>query len=176
MLSLFMMRTLLLDVNYFPVKIISWQKAITLLVTNRAEMIDEYSDKIIRSVSLSLKLPKILRLYQTHKLSYSVRFTRLNVFHRDNFQCQYCSIRLPACELTFDHVVPVSKEGETTWENVVTCCKPCNTKKGPKTLQESRMKLLKTPRKPSWSIELCLRLKEDDPLEWWDFFPKKLAS
>ncbi len=169
------MRTLLLDVNYLPVKIVSWQKAITLLVTGRAEMVDEYSDKIIRSVSLSLKLPKILRLYQTHKLSYSVRFTRLNVFYRDSFECQYCSMRLPPGELTFDHVVPVSREGKTCWENVVTCCKPCNSKKGSKTPSEAHMKLRKPPRKPNWSPELCLRLKEDDPTEWWDFFPKKQA-
>lgn len=169
------MRTLLLDCNYFPVKIISWQKAMILFLTQRAEVVDEYDDLIIRSVSSSFKLPKILRLFQTHKLSETVKFTRMNVFYRDQFQCQYCSTRLPASELTFDHVVPVCKNGQTNWENVVTCCRPCNTKKGSKTIREAGMVLLRKPKKPRWSPELCLRLIEGDPVEWWDFFPQKAA-
>jgi 5-methylcytosine-specific restriction endonuclease McrA len=170
------MRTLLLDCNYFPVKIISWQKAMILYLTERAEVVDHYEDKLIRTVSLSYKLPKVLQLFQTHKLSQNVKFTRMNVFYRDQFQCQYCSTRLPANELTFDHVVPVSQSGGTNWDNVVTCCKPCNTHKGSKTLKAANMKLLKTPKKPRWSPELCLRLLEGDPVEWWNFFPNKLAS
>lgn len=170
------MRTLLLDCNYFPVKIISWQKAMILFLTNRAEIVDHYEDKLIRSVRSSYKLPKILRLFQTHKISQNVKFTRMNVFHRDHFQCQYCEIRLPPHELTFDHVIPVCQNGKTSWENVVTCCKECNTKKGSKSLKEARMKLLKAPKKPRWSPELCLRLLDNDPIEWWNFFPEKLAS
>ena len=100
------MRTLLLDCNYFPVKIISWQKAMILFLTERAEVVDAYEDKVIRSVSSSFKLPKVLRLFQTHKLSQNVKFTRMNVFFRDFFQCQYCSVKLPASELTFDHIIP----------------------------------------------------------------------
>lgn len=170
------MRTLLLDCNYFPVKIISWQKAMILLLSQRAEVIDEYQDKLIRTVSTSYKLPKVLRLFQKHQLSLNVKFTRMNVFFRDSFQCQYCSIKLPVAELTFDHVIPVSQNGGTNWENVVTCCRPCNFKKGSKTLKSSGLILLRVPRKPRWSPELCLRLCADDPIEWWDFFPKKLAS
>lgn len=171
------MRTLLLDCNYFPVKIISWQKAMILYLSERAEVVDHYEDKLIRTVSLSFKLPKVLRLFQTHKLSQTVKFTRMNVFYRDQFQCQYCSMKLSAGELTFDHVIPVSQNGGTNWENVVTCCKPCNTAKGSKTLQQAGMKLLKRPKKPRWSPELCLRLLEDDPVEWWNFFPtQKIAS
>jgi len=170
------MRTLLLDCNYFPVKIVSWQKAMVLYLTQRAEVVDHYEDKLIRTVSTSYKLPKVLRLFQTHKLTLNVKFTRMNVFYRDQFQCQYCSLRLSANELTFDHVVPVSKNGGTNWENVVTCCKACNTAKGSKTLKASGLKLLKAPKKPRWSPELCLRLLEDDPVEWWNFFPTKIAS
>lgn len=170
------MRTLLLDCNYFPVKIICWQKAMILLLSQRAEVIDEYQDKLIRTVSTSYKLPKVLRLFQRHQLSLNVKFTRMNVFFRDQFQCQYCSIKLPVSELTFDHVIPVSQNGGTNWENVVTCCKPCNFKKGSKTLKAAGLILLRPPRKPRWSPELCLRLCADDPIEWWDFFPKKLAS
>lgn len=170
------MRTLLLDCNYFPVKIIHWQKAMILYLTGRAEVVDEYDNKLIRTVSTSYKLPKILRLFQNHKISLNVKFTRMNVFFRDQFQCQYCSIKLPVHELTFDHVVPVSQQGATSWENVVTCCKECNGKKGSKSLKSSGLVLKKIPKKPRWSPELCLRLTDDDPLEWWNFFPEKLAS
>jgi len=170
------MRTLLLDCNYFPVKIISWQKAMILFLTERAEVVDEYDDKLIRTVSTSFKLPKVLRLFQTHKITQNVKFTRMNVFYRDQFKCQYCSIQLPANELTFDHVIPVSQLGATSWENVVTCCKGCNTRKGSKTIKAAGMQLLKKPKKPRWSPELCLRLLDGDPLEWWNFFPNKIAS
>ena len=170
------MRTLLLDCNYFPVKIISWQKAMILYLTDRAEVVDEYEDTLVRTVSTSYKLPKVLRLFQIHKLSRNVKFTRMNVFFRDQFKCQYCEISLAASELTLDHVIPVSKNGATNWENIVTCCRPCNFKKGPKTLANANMKLLKIPKKPRWSPELCLRPLKDDPVEWWNFFPQKLAS
>ena len=172
------MRTLLLDCNYFPVKIINWQKAMILLVTGRAEVVDEYDDKLIRSVSVTYKLPKVLRLFQMHKITLNVKFTRMNVFFRDQFQCQYCSINLPAHELTFDHIIPVSKQGPTSWENVVTCCKTCNGKKGSKSLKSCGMNLLRPAKKPRWSPELCLKLCDDDPSDWWNFFPKpkRLAS
>ena len=170
------MRTLLLDCNYFPVKIISWQKAMILFLTERAEVVEEYEDKLIRTVKTAFKLPKVLRLFQTHKLTQNVKFTRMNVFCRDKFQCQYCFIKLPASELTFDHVIPVSKNGVTSWDNVVSSCKSCNTKKGSKTLKESGMQLLKIPKKPRWSPELCLRTLDNDPIEWQNFFPSKIAS
>jgi len=169
------MRTLLLDCNYFPVKIIHWQKAMTLLIANRAEVIDEYHDRIIRSVSLSFKLPKILRLFSNHRLSFNVKFTRMNVFYRDNYQCQYCAIKLPVQELTFDHVIPVSRGGATSWDNVVTCCRKCNSKKGPLLPKEAKMTLLKKPKRPNWSPELCLRLSESDPEEWMPFLRSEAA-
>lgn len=170
------MRTLLLDCNYFPVKIINWQKAMVLLVTSRAEVVDEYADRQIRSVSKSFKLPKVLRLYGSHRLSFHVKFTRMNVFYRDRFSCQYCHLQLPATDLTFDHVIPVSKGGKTSWDNVVSCCRECNSKKGSLTLLEAGFKLTKKPRRPKWTPELCLRLKDDDPVEWLNFFPKGLAA
>ena len=165
------MRTLLLDCNYFPVKIISWQKAMIIYLADRAEVVDEYSNFPIRTISKTFRLPKILRLYKTHKLSRTVKFSRVNVFFRDQFECQYCFIKLPANELTFDHIIPVSQNGSTTWENVVTCCKTCNSAKGSKSLKEAGLKLLRKPKKPHWSPEMCLRLKQDDPVEWLDFFP-----
>lgn len=171
------MRTLLLDSTYFPIKVISWQKAIILIVTGRAEVVDEYNDITIRSVSLSIQLPKVLRLFGRHQNIQTVKFSRENVFFRDKYQCQYCLARPHPTDLTFDHVVPLSRNGTTCWENIVTCCKSCNSKKGARTPSEANMKLNKIPRRPNWTPELCLRLKEDDPEEWWEFIPRsKLAS
>lgn len=165
------MRTLLLDSTFFPVRVVGWQKAMILLLSGRAEVVDEYSEIPIRSISQSFNLPKVLRLFNRHKSEKKVRFTRQNVFWRDAWTCQYCAVRFPAKELTFDHVIPRAKNGETSWENVVTACRACNIKKAAKTLQEANMKLIKPAQKPRWTPVICLRLKEDDPEEWTQWFP-----
>ncbi len=165
------MRTLILDSTYFPVKIVGWQKAMILLLTGRAEVVTEYENLKVRSVTQSYNLPKILRLIARHRGEKTVRFGRLNVYLRDNFQCQYCSEQFPPNLLTFDHVIPVSRQGRTTWENVVTCCSDCNRKKGNKLPQEAGMRLLRSPKRPNWSPELCLRIKDDDPVEWLQWIP-----
>lgn len=170
------MRTLLIDCNYFPVKIISWQKAISLLVAQKAQSVEDYSDITIRSTSKKINLPKILRLESHHRVTFKVKFTRLNVFLRDDFSCQYCGRRQDQKELTFDHVIPVSKNGPTTWENVVTSCKLCNSKKGPKLLEDTNLKLMTPPKKPRWSPELCFNLGPNDPDEWYEFLKIKKRS
>jgi len=165
------MRTLLLDNTYFPVKIVSWQKAMILLLTGRAEVVLDYSDRTIRSVDDVFTLPMILKLNRRHHGDKIVRFSRMNVFLRDKCRCQYCADYFSPKELTFDHVLPQSKGGATSWENIVTCCQVCNTRKGARTPREAKMRLLKSPRRPNWSAKLCLRLKEDDPIEWYDWIP-----
>ncbi|OUR97326.1 hypothetical protein A9Q84_13460 [Halobacteriovorax marinus] len=165
------MRTLLLDSTFFPVRIISWQKAMILLLTGRAEVVTEYDDKLIRSTTKSFMLPKILRLYNRHHNQRLVKFTRLNVYLRDDYTCQYCEIEFRFGELTFDHVNPVSKGGQTSWKNIVTCCKKCNSKKGAQTLKECGLRLKKVPEKPRWSATMCLRIKENDPQEWFQWLP-----
>ena len=170
------MRTLVLDSTYFPVRIVNWQKAMILLFTGRAEMVTDYPDRKIMGVSNSFSLPKILRLYNRHKSDKKVRFSRHNVFWRDSFQCQYCSKRYKASTLTIDHVLPQSRGGKTTWENVVSACSPCNTKKGNKLPHEANMKLLVKPSESKWSPQVCLRLKKDDPQEWYQWFSLKVLS
>ena len=165
------MRTLLLDSTFFPVRIISWQKAMILLLTGRAEVVTEYDDKLIRSTSKSFSLPKILRLYNKHHKRRQVKFSRINVFLRDNYTCQYCYKHFKFSELTFDHVHPISKGGETSWKNIVTCCKKCNSQKGSKLLKETSFKLLNPPKVPIWSASMCLRIKENDPIEWFHWMP-----
>lgn len=163
------MKTLLVDCNYFPVKVISWQKAITLLYQGKAQSLVDYSDLRIHSQTISLALPKILRLNGKHRLLFNIKFTRENVFYRDNYTCQYCGERLKENQLTFDHVIPASKGGPTTWQNVVTACKPCNFKKGPLLLEQTNLTLLKKPIIPKWSPELVIKLHDDDPHEWFEF-------
>jgi 5-methylcytosine-specific restriction endonuclease McrA len=168
-----MMRTLVLDSTYFPVRIVTWQKAMILLFTGRAEMVTEYSDKKIQGVGSCFSLPKILRLYARHKSDRKVRFSRHNIFWRDSNTCQYCHhIFLPS-KLTLDHVLPQSRGGKTSWENVVSACAPCNTKKSNKLPHEANMKLKKKPIRPKWSPQLYLRLKKDDPQEWYQWFSFK---
>src|SRR5690606_22292570 len=124
----------------------------------------------------SFSLPMILKLNRRHQGDLTVRFSRMNVFLRDKGRCQYCAEYFPAKDLTFGHVIPQSKGGKTTWDNIVTCCTPCNTRKGARTPREAKMRLLKSPRRPSWSARLCLKLKEDDPIEWYEWIPGPSAQ
>ena len=116
------MRTLLLDSSFSPVEVIDWKRAIILLLTGRAEALDCYDDISIRSPKLSLQLPKTLRLYNLHRSARTVKFSRFNIIFRDNFECQYCGQNGSIKDLTIDHVIPVSRGGRNTWENVVTAC------------------------------------------------------
>ena len=164
------MRTLVLDSTYFPVRIVSWQRAMILFLSGRAEVVTEYTERQIQGVTKTFALPNILKLHGRHISNRNVRFSRHNIFWRDNFQCQYCKkTELPA-SLTLDHVLPQSRGGKTNWENIVSCCSPCNTKKGNRLPHEARMKLLKRPKAPKWTPQLYLRLKEDDPKEWGQWF------
>ena len=171
------MRTLLLDSSYYPVEVINWKRAIILLISGRAETVTDYTKTVIRSAHDTFKLPKILRLYSLHKARKSIKFCRFNVLYRDNFECQYCHKKFTPKELTLDHVIPTSRGGKNTWDNVVAACSRCNGKKGSKLLHEAGLKLTKKPKKPSWSPQIVLKLKSDDPTEWSDWFrSKKVAA
>ncbi len=165
------MRTLLLDNGYFPVQIIGWQKAMILWLTGRAEVIESYQDQKIRSPSSIFPLPKILRLFARHRVISYIKFSRFNVFLRDECTCQYCGHKKDMKNLTFDHVVPQSRGGQTSWANIVTACADCNSRKGNKLLNEAGMRLLKKPGPPAWNAKVCLKLKESDPMEWTFWFP-----
>ena len=168
------MRTLLLDSSFSPVEVIDWKRAIILLLTGRAEAIDNYDDINIRSPNESFRLPKTLRLFNIHRSSRTVKFSRFNILFRDHFECQYCGKHGNAKELTIDHVIPVSRGGDNSWENVVTACGPCNSKKGNKLLKEMGVKLKIEPARPRWTPQVIIKLKENDPLEWLDWIPHKL--
>jgi 5-methylcytosine-specific restriction endonuclease McrA len=143
------------------------------MLTGRAETVTDYSNLSIRSSHDSFRLPKILRLFSLHQAKKHVKFCRFNVLHRDDFKCQYCLGKFSLKDLTLDHVIPTSRGGKNTWDNVVTACSKCNGKKGNRLPKEAGMKLHKVPKRPSWSPQIILKLKEDDPDEWWDWFQLK---
>jgi 5-methylcytosine-specific restriction endonuclease McrA len=167
-----MERTLLLNATFEPLKIISWQRAITLLTQGKVEVIDCY-DRDIRGVSITFKLPSILRLLKLVRVKRTkkeVRFSRANIYQRDKYVCQYCGIKYPAEDLTFDHVMPQVQGGQATWENIVTACLSCNNKKGGRTPQEAKMRLIRLPAKPRWMpvVTLTIGIK-NAPLSWRDY-------
>ncbi|MBV8756383.1 MAG: HNH endonuclease, partial [Deltaproteobacteria bacterium] len=135
-------RTLLLTQGYEPIQIISWQRAITLVALEKVEVVHEY-DAQIRAVSLVINVPAVVRLRKAFRRhAKPVKFSRVNIYARDSYRCQYCAARCPTDELTYDHVVPRAKGGKTTWENIVSACYACNRTKANRTLAEARMKLL----------------------------------
>jgi len=157
-------KCLLLNADYSPLKLISWKKAIVWSLkyehshTYAIEIIDYYKDKYIQGacnkqypVPLVAKTVKYLNIY-----SRSPKFSRYNLFIRDNFSCQYCGAILNYNQLTYDHVIPKSKfrpdlKRATTWENVTTSCVQCNRKKSNKTPEQAKMKLLNTPKQPVYT-------------------------
>ena len=125
-------KTLLLNVTYEPLRVISWKKAVTLLTLGKVEVVEEY-DREIHSISFSIRLPAVVRLLKLVRWRRDVvKFSRKNIYVRDHEMCQYCGKHLQSKEITYDHVIPKSQGGDTSWENVVTCCMTCNRKKGGK--------------------------------------------
>lgn len=163
------MQTLVLSQSYEPVKIISWQRAITLLFLNKVEVVEEY-DRDIKCTSYVLKMPAVVRLLQAfrrHKKP--VKFSRVNIYGRDKYQCQYCSKKINLAEGTYDHVVPRSQGGRTEWTNIVTACETCNAKKANRTPEQAKMKLLTKPVRPEWVPVMQLYLGKSPPEAWRDY-------
>ncbi|WP_043234116.1 HNH endonuclease [Bosea sp. LC85] len=131
--------------SYYPLSLWSWQDAIKAVFMDRVNIVSEY-DTVVHSPSFNMKLPSVVSLKTYIKPSRTPAFTRFNVFLRDRFSCQYCGTR---DELTFDHVVPRSKGGLTTWDNVVAACSPCNLRKGDKMPTVVGMLPLQKPFTPS---------------------------
>ena len=140
------MRTLLLLPWMAPHKIISWQRAVVLVILEKAEVLEEYDETLGR---VSFKMPAVVRLTKGGLArKHSVRFSRINVYTRDGFRCQYCGVKKGMHELNYDHVLPRVRGGRTEWENIVTSCYACNDRKGSRTPEEAGMRLLRKPIKP----------------------------
>ncbi len=144
-----MVATLLLNATYEPLKVIRWERAMTLIAQDKAAVCVEH-DIEKRSVSFTFKVPSVIRLLETVRLKRRpvVQFTRLNVYARDEFTCQYCLNEFHPDRLTLDHVLPESRGGRRTFENIVTACTPCNRYKDDRTPEEAGMPLKYRPRRP----------------------------
>ena len=139
--------------SYYPLSLWSWQDAIKAVFLERVNIVANY-DHAVHSPTFEMKLPSVVSLKTYVKPSTHPAFTRFNVFLRDRFECQYCGDGRPTHELTFDHVIPRSRGGRTSWENVVTACGPCNLRKGSHLPRECRMIPRQEPRQPtSWELQ-----------------------
>jgi 5-methylcytosine-specific restriction endonuclease McrA len=163
-------RTLLLTQGYEPIQIISWQRAVTLLSLDKVEVVEEY-DTEIRASSIIVRVPAVVRLRKTFRRhAKPVKFSRVNIYARDNYRCQYCATKCTIDELTYDHVIPRSAGGKTTWENIVSACYTCNRRKANRTPAQAGMALLSTPARPTWMPSVQIRVSARSvPDAWRDY-------
>ncbi len=139
---------LVLNQNYEAMSICNVQRAVILLYLGKAELVASKNSRKIRSVSREVPFPTIVRLMIYIRVPYKkIVLSRKNILRRDGYKCQYCG--RGDVTLTIDHIVPKSKGGDDTWENLVAACVNCNNKKGDHTPEESKMTLHKKPTKPS---------------------------
>ena len=160
-----------LDSSFRPIDVIEAVEALVMCIVGKARVIESYEEKI-NSVSESFALPAVIVLNRYVKFRFSyVACNRNNVFYRDKNQCQYCGNFFAHENLTLDHVLPKSRGGGNTWENLTTACKKCNQRKGNRTPIESGMKLLKKPAVPKASVLRTLKDHQISP-QWrnylWD--------
>lgn len=172
-------RGLVLDLSYRPVNVVCWKRAICLEFTEKADVL-EYYDQTVSSPSGSFYIPAVLRVPQLLQVMKRRRvkqcLSRKNILYRDGFTCQYCPSE---DDLTIDHVIPTSRGGKWEWENLVTACSRCNSRKGNKTLLQANMKLRKIPKAPkefdiiavplTKSAFRTIRRRQGLPEEWLQY-------
>lgn len=185
------METLVLNSAYLPIDKVPWGDAVADLITERAEVVECYDSMTVRSgtnsgmclpetfMALSTgeagvwRVPSIIRfLGKAVFYRRNVKFNRHNVWLRDGGHCQYCNIKLRTEDFTYDHILPQSRGGKTTWENIVCACIPCNHTKSNRTPQEARMKLMRDPFRPTQlpgQMSPALSWKEGMPESWRSF-------
>jgi 5-methylcytosine-specific restriction endonuclease McrA len=121
-----------MPVGYMPLSTITWQDSIRYLVLNKADVIQYHDNWWVHSATWETQVPSVMMMRDYLKPKTTVRFSRGNVYLRDNCQCQYCGTSIERKDATLDHVLPVSKGGKSTWENCTTACGPCNASKSDK--------------------------------------------
>ncbi len=163
-------RTLLLSQGYEPIKIVSWQRAMTLVTLDKVEVIEEY-DAEVRATSMVVRVPAVVRLRKAFRRHAKlVKFSRVNIYTRDGHRCQYCGTKCGIDQLTYDHVIPRSRNGRTTWDNIVSCCYTCNARKANRTPAEARMTLRLAPTRPTWIPSVEIRVSTRSvPDAWRDY-------
>lgn len=178
---------LLLNRHFSPVSVATVRRAFVLLYGGAARAVDDTGETHdfdawlrvpVRSLDTGLpiigsevRVPRVLHLQRYDRAPrVAVRLTRRNLMIRDQFQCQYCGRRPSVRELNVDHVVPRSRGGQDSWENLVVSCRTCNLRKGRRTPAEAGMALLSTPHHPRWSTATQIRLVMREPIAEWQPF------
>ena len=144
-------------VSMLPPSTIQWKEAITYLWLDKVHVLEWYDDWTVSSASWETRVPAVIMLKDMMRRKKMPRFSRYNLYLRDMFTCQYCSIKLPQSQLTLDHVLPISHGGKTSWENIVAACGPCNSRKG----NNRRILPKKEPHRPDY-YELANNRKKLD--------------
>ena len=167
--ALFKDRAHVVDDKYNSHTLEQWIVHCSLIDKNPAESL-KYAGKIF-SPSLSLYIPRVIRIPSNTRNPSSpiVRYSRHNIYKRDGNICQYCSKYCKTNMKTLDHVIPKSKGGKNTWQNVVTCCRICNSKKGNKTLSELGWKLINKPIAPKWTLQIKTSANQIQNQYWKNF-------
>jgi len=164
-----MNHTLLLNAGFEPLRVVSWQRAFILVFQGKVEILEEYALSV-STVSAKFRIPAVIKLRRwvnLKRMAPVIRFSRVNVYLRDNYRCQYCYRTFPEKELTMDHVKPVVKGGKKNWENIVAACTKCNQKKGDRAPEEVGFKLLNRPVVPNWLPGNLLSVKSKTPPPSW---------
>jgi 5-methylcytosine-specific restriction endonuclease McrA len=158
---------LVLNRVFQAVQITSVRRALTLLYKGQVRAVDEgyrtydfenwadipvqANDHYVVTPSKNILIPHVVQLLVFDRLPrQEVKFSRGNIYLRDHNRCQYCGKKFPSSELSLDHVIPISRGGKSTWENVVCACLPCNVRKGNKLLSECDIRLIRQPHRPKW--------------------------
>lgn len=145
-------RVLVLNQDYQALSVCTVERAFLLVLLDKAELVNDVPDRVLRSPGSQFPYPSIIRLFRYIHIPYKkVSLTRQNIYKRDGFQCVYCGTRQ---DLTLDHVIPKSQGGKDTWTNLVTACQKCNTFKGNRTPEEAEMTMMQKPYRPSFIMYL----------------------
>ena len=137
---------LVLNASYEPINVCAARRALVLVLKGVAAA-EEHGAGHIRSAQAAVPVPSVIRLLEYRRIPMQTRaLSRKNIMLRDRYTCQYCIKTFSANELTLDHVMPRSRRGGTTWENLVACCNPCNNRKGNRTPDEAGMRLARQPK------------------------------
>ena len=160
-------RTLLINTTFEPISVLSWKKAVTLVYLGKVEVLKEY-EREIQGVSMRMKQPAVIRLLRLVRSNHvNVKFSRKNIFLRDDYTCQYCGGKFDTKNLTWDHIIPKSRGGITEWTNIVTSCIRCNLQKSDKLPEEVRMFPRKRPSRPNGFYVFMLHLGVTVAPDYW---------
>ena len=155
-----------------------WQKAIAMAYVGEINVLEKYVEEA-RSPSISIRFPAVGQLVkQMSRDKHDVKYSRSNLYARDNHTCQYCGVKFTEKLLTYDHVIPRARGGLTIWTNIVAACKPCNARKGNKTPEQVGMRLLRKPSRPK-SLPMrpaMIALPREVPEQWLPYLADRMAK